>query len=53
MDSSEVLKNAISGVGAKSVAADMNLSASLIYKWCQPSGRVEDSGADNPLGRLS
>lgn len=52
MDSSEVLKNAINKVGAKSIAADMNLSTSLIYKWCQPNDKPDDSGADNPLDRL-
>lgn len=52
MDSSEVLREAIDKVGVKSVASDMRLSTSLIYKWCQPNDRPDDSGADNPLDRL-
>jgi hypothetical protein len=50
--SHEVLKCMITRCGAKSVAADMGLSQSLIYKWCQPSEGPTDSGADNPLDRL-
>jgi hypothetical protein len=50
--SHEVLKKAITQCGAKSVAADMGLSQSMIYKWCQPSGEPDSSGADNPLDRL-
>ncbi len=53
MDSYEVLKKSVSDLGVKSVAADLGLSASLIYKWCQPSGTDEASGADNPLDRLA
>lgn len=34
------------------MAADMNLSASLIYKWCQSNEHADDSGADNPLDRV-
>jgi hypothetical protein len=30
----------------------MGLSASLIYKWCQPNDAPGASGADNPLDRL-
>ena len=50
--SHEVLKHMITRCGAKSVAADMGLSQSLIYKWCQPSEGPDCSGADNPLDRL-
>ena len=52
MDSHEVLKKAVTEVGAKSVASDMNLSSSLIYKWCEPSEPEGAGGADNPLDRL-
>ena len=48
----EVLKRAITQCGAKSIASDMKLSQSMIYKWCQPSGNPNSSGADNPLDRL-
>lgn len=51
MKSYEVLKNAITPIGAKSIAADMNLSTSLIYKWCQ-SKEYNIGAADNPLDRL-
>jgi hypothetical protein len=51
--SHEVLKKAITPCGAKSVASDMGLSQSMIYKWCQPSGDPDCSGADNPLDRLT
>jgi len=53
MESYEVLKEAIGKVGAKSVASDMGLSPSLIYKWCQPKDDEGSSGADNPLDRLA
>jgi hypothetical protein len=53
MDSYEVLKQSVSDLGVKSVAADLGLSTSLIYKWCQPSDSEEASGADNPLDRLA
>jgi len=52
MESHEVLKKSVSDLGVKSVAADLGLSTSLIYKWCQPSGTEDASGADNPLDRL-
>jgi hypothetical protein len=51
MDSHEILKKTISKAGVKSVATDMNLSPSLIYKWCEAKGD-DCSGADNPLDRL-
>lgn len=49
----EVLKKSVSDLGVKSVASDLGLSSSLIYKWCQPTGSEEASGADNPLDRLA
>lgn len=53
MNSYEVLKKSVSDLGVKSVASDLGLSTSLIYKWCQPSDTVDASGADNPLDRLA
>ena len=53
MDSYEVIKKSVSDLGVKSVAADLGLSTSLIYKWCQPNDSEEASGADNPLDRLA
>ena len=53
MNSHEVLKKSVGDLGVKSVAADLGLSTSLIYKWCQPSDSKDASGADNPLDRLA
>ncbi len=53
MDSYEVMKKSVSDLGVKSVASDLGLSTSLIYKWCQPSDSEDASGADNPLDRLA
>ncbi len=53
MNSHEVLKKSVSDLGVKSVASDLGLSTSLIYKWCQPSEAEDASGADNPLDRLA
>jgi len=52
METYEILKNAITPVGAKSISADMSLSTSLIYKWCQ-SKDYNSGAADNPLDRLA
>ena len=56
MESHEVLKKAVAKVGAKQVAADMKLSTSLVYKWCQPAAADASatwpSGARNPLDRV-
>lgn len=55
MKSWDVLREAVDRVGAKAVAAKLNLSTALVYKWCQEP-RSEDepdaSGARNPLDRL-
>ena len=53
MNSHEVIKKSVGDLGVKSVAADLGLSSSLIYKWCQPSDTEDASGADNPLDRLA
>ncbi|MBN2712384.1 MAG: hypothetical protein JXR97_08160 [Planctomycetes bacterium] len=55
MESFEVIKDAVDKVGAKRVAADVEVSTSLVYKWCEqaksnPSD--EKSGARNPLDRI-
>ena len=56
MKSHEVLKKAIDQVGVKTIAADLNLSPALIYKWCQESAKEDTdltiSGAVNPLDRI-
>jgi hypothetical protein len=53
MNSHEILKKSVSDLGVKSVASDLGLSTSLIYKWCQPTDSEDASGADNPLDRLA
>ena len=53
MNSYEVIKKSVGDLGVKSVASDLGLSTSLIYKWCQPSDSADASGADNPLDRLA
>ncbi|QBG47452.1 hypothetical protein EGM51_08625 [Verrucomicrobia bacterium S94] len=53
MESShEILKKSVSDLGVKSVASDLGLSTSLIYKWCQPTDSEDASGTGNPLDRL-
>jgi hypothetical protein len=55
MSSHEVMKSAITEIGVKAVAANLGLSESLVYKWCQEAGADEadeKSGARNPLDRL-
>ncbi len=53
MNSHEVIKKSVGDLGVKSVASDLGLSTSLIYKWCQPTETELSSGADNPLDRLA
>lgn len=55
MNSWEVLRLATDRIGAKALAAKLNLSTALIYKWCQEPPTDEDpeaSGARNPLDRI-
>lgn len=56
MKSWEVLRSASADIGIKALAAKLNLSQALVYKWCQepPSEEFPDaSGARNPLDRVS
>ena len=50
MESHEVMRDCIHERGVKTVAGEMRLSSSLVYKWCQ--ARQDDAGADNPLDRI-
>lgn len=54
MKSWQVLREAVDKAGAKAVAARLNLSAALVYKWCQEPAKddPEASGALNPLDRM-
>lgn len=50
MQSHELLREVLRSTSAKQVAADLNLSLSIIYKWAEP---VEaGSGTPNPLDRV-
>ncbi len=57
MESSyQVLKRVIEKVSAKMVASELNISPTLVYKWCEevtelPNGS-KTSGAPNPLDRI-
>ncbi len=55
MKSCEVLKTAADTIGVKALAAKLNLSPALVYKWCQDSNKDDPdaSGARNPLDRLA
>ena len=51
MHSHELLREVFKTTSAKQVAADLNLSLSMIYKWAEP-GEGDGSGAANPLDRI-
>ena len=53
MKSHEVIKESMENVGVKAIASDMNLSSSLLYKWCQPNDEVDENGTSNPLDRVA
>ncbi len=55
MKSYEILKTAADTIGVKALAAKLNLSPALVYKWCQDSNKEDpdSSGARNPLDRLA
>jgi hypothetical protein len=52
MHSHEVMKEVLKKTSAKQIAADMNLSLSLIYKWAEPPEDDSGSGTSNPLERV-
>ncbi len=51
MESHEVMKGAFARTSPKAVAADLQVSLSLVYKWAQPSSD-NGSGSRNPLDRV-
>jgi len=55
MRSYEVLRRAADKVGVKALAAELRLSAALVYKWCQEwdPNDPDAGGARNPLDRLA
>ena len=52
MQSHELLREVFKETSAKQIAADLNLSLSLIYKWAEPPENVAGSGLTNPLDRF-
>lgn len=52
MQSHELLREVFKDTSAKQIAADLNLSLSLIYKWAEPPEKIEGSGLTNPLDRM-
>lgn len=55
MRSYEVIRAAADRVGVKALAAELRLSAALVYKWCQEwdPDDPDGGGARNPLDRVS
>lgn len=52
MQSHEVLREVLQDTSAKKIAADLNLSLSLIYKWAEAPNNDAGGGASNPLDRI-
>ncbi|MBC7367029.1 MAG: hypothetical protein H7343_09505 [Undibacterium sp.] len=52
MESHEVIREVLKKTSAKQVAADLQLSLSLIYKWAELPEGDAGSGANNPLDRV-
>ena len=52
----EIIKNAVNKIGVKTVAAELGVSPSLVYKWCEESEDTlsgsKNSGSANPLDRI-
>ncbi len=52
MQSHEVLREVLQTTSAKQIAADLNLSLSLIYKWAETPNEELGTGGTNPLDRV-
>ncbi|HSU53012.1 MAG TPA: phage regulatory CII family protein [Candidatus Dormibacteraeota bacterium] len=52
MQSHEILREVFQQCSPKQVAADLNLSVSMIYKWAEPADMTAGSGSTNPLDRI-
>lgn len=52
MQSHEVLREVLKSTSAKQIAADLNLSLSLIYKWAETPDPEALSQSFNPLDRV-
>jgi hypothetical protein len=53
MESHELLSQCFKRQGVKHCAAELGLSAPLLYKWCESNKGTDDSGAVNPLDRVA
>jgi hypothetical protein len=52
MQSHEILREVFQECSPKQVAAELNLSLSMIYKWAEPPDEAAGSGSTNPLDRI-
>jgi hypothetical protein len=52
MESHEVMKEVLKKTSAKQIAAEMQLSLSLIYKWAELPEEGSGSGTGSPLDRV-
>jgi transposase len=52
MQSHELLREVFQNCSPKQVAAELNLSLSMIYKWAEPPENDSGSGSTNPLDRI-
>ncbi len=52
MQSHEVLREVLQSTSAKQIAADLNLSLSLVYKWAEAPDPEALSQSSNPLERV-
>lgn len=52
-DSHEILRDVLAECGPKEIASQLGMSLSSIYKWAQPTGDENASGARNPLDRAA
>jgi hypothetical protein len=52
MQSHELLREVFQKCSAKTIAAELGLSLSMIYKWAEPPDPAAGSGTVNPLDRI-
>jgi hypothetical protein len=52
MESHEVLREVIKETSPKKISADLNVSMSLVYKWCEKPAEDQGATGANPLDRV-
>lgn len=52
MESHEVLREVIKETSPKKISADLNVSMSLVYKWCEKPAEDQGNTGANPLDRV-